>query len=366
MLLIGSRTGGPLIPLLGIKDDLQQVRPDLRFGIIGVRGGFEDQVARTERLAIDYLPEVKTPTRPGGLRGVLFLLLLPVHMLGLALRLVLSSFLAWQILRRTSPKLILSMSNFVSVPVIWANRLRGRRRARVALHQLDIENRTVVLTRPFVDLLSAGLEEICAAGRSRFVPNPVRYARFDALDPAEARLLLEEAGLVSGSEERPILLVFGGGSGSEFINNWVARNEQDLRRMFFVLHLTGYLQEQRHHARTEQWICVREGLTDLMPAALIAADVVLARAGMSTVSELIYLKKNAYLVPIPQSHQVTNANAVSRFFRILEQRDVSDWVATLGHDLAQSFPQFRAVRWDYYAQEKREAYRDNLLSLAGL
>ena len=364
VLLIGSRTGGPLIPLLGIKDDLLAVRPDLRFAIIGVKGGFEDRVAAAEGLAIDHLPEVKSPARPTGWQRMAAPILVPVRLFMLGVQLCISTARALRILNKGRPALILSMSNFLSVPVIWANRLRGGNRARVALHQLDIENKTVNLAGRFVDLLTGGLPEICAATGGRFVPNPVRYSRFDALGKREARTALADAGLVPGGEARPVLLVFGGGSGSQFINDWVVENEELLAQHFFVLHLTGYLQNKTYSARTGAGICAREGLTDLMPAALVAADVVVARAGMSTVSELLYLKKNAYLVPIPASHQVANAAAVSSYFRILTQPDRATWLSQLIGDNAASYRAFRSVQWDYYAPGARESYRDALLRLA--
>lgn len=364
VLLIGSRTGGPLIPLLGLRDDLLAVRPDLRFAMVGVRGGFEEQIARVDGLPIDYLPEVKTPSRPSGPARCIWPLLVPFQWCLLALRLLWATLSARRILLRDRPVLILSMSNFLSVPVLWANRLLGKRRARVAMHQLDIENRTVSLTRRFVDLLSGGLPEICARTGGEFLPNPVRYSRFDALDRESARTLLDSAGLVPRSETRPILLVFGGGSGSQFINDWVQESESALTGHFFVLHLTGFLQEKGYAERQNADITVRQGLTDLMPAALVAADVVMARSGMSTVSELLYLRKNAYLVPIPGSHQEANARAVSRYFRVLHQNERNIWLTTLERDLSNGFAAFGSVVWDYYTPGSRESYRDRLLSLA--
>lgn len=374
VMLIGSRTGGPLIPLLGLKDDLLAWRTDLRFCIVGVRGGFEERIARAENLPLDFLAEVKSPARPSGVAGFLWPILLPFQLMVLALRLLLSTFRAYQIIRHRKPSLILSMSNFLTVPVFWAGRLYRRVNRtslpRLALHQLDIENRTVQLVGRLSDRWTVGLPQLVRTGRAAFQPNPVRYARFDPLDRQTARLQLDKAGLVPAGEERPLLLVFGGGSGARFLNQWVDQSVPALTENFFVLHLTGFLQKVEtqmaagpNGSPTRDGITTREGLTDLMPAALVAADVVVARAGMSTISELLYLKKNAYIVPIPASHQVTNARAVAAYFQILEQQSAASWVERLRADLSAGWPQHRAVQWDYYSAGSREVTRDELLAL---
>lgn len=393
--LIGSRTGGPLIPLLGLKDDLEKIVPTLRFVIVGIRGGFEEQAARSEGLPLEILPEVKRRSvssafLPSPLRLPYRLLATIPNTMLLAIRLALSSRKARLLLKKYRPSLILSMSNFLSVPVIWAaavenqkikfinffNRLSGRerrapngsRRRRpvgIVLHQLDLENLTVKLTAPFVHSRSAGFPaEVPLPGSNthRF-PNPVRYDRFDALDGREAGRLLKESELLPTGSGKPLLLVFGGGSGSAFINNWLRDSLPELSDCFRILHLTGFLQQTDYRPTNRPGYIAVEGLSELMPAALVAADVVLARAGMSTISELLYLRKNAYLIPIPHSHQESNARLFGRYFRLLEQRDVGDWWVRLIADCRTGFPDFERVAWDYYTKENRYVFRNHILEL---
>ncbi len=387
ILLIGSRTGGPLIPLLGMKDEIiKEVRarkaPEPRFMIIGIRGGFEEQAARSENLPLVYLPEVKGKPSPGDLGGggmrLLGMALLPALWVIFLGRLSWSTLRAWLYLRKHRPALILSMSNFLSVPVVWAaafenawRRLAGpfrrlfrvapRPAIRTALHQLDIQNLTVKLTAPFIHLLTVGFESI-RRGSSLVVPNPVRYEKFDALTEQAARDSLRREDLI-GSSKEPVLLVFGGGSGALFINRWLHENFQELTRHFRVLHLTGFLQDKSFEFPQHPNYRGCTGLTDLMPAALIGSDLILARAGMSTISELLYLRKNAYLVPIPGGHQVHNARAVSDYFQTLEQKHVGQWVEQLAADKGDGFSRFHSVRWEYFTDANRHAYRDLLLEL---
>ena len=401
--LIGSRTGGPLIPLLGLKDELLAKRPDLDFRILGVRGGFEEKAALSENLPLHFLPEVKGKpsirilgsSLPARLLGIL---LLPLSSLWLVLRLAFSTLKAWSYITRFRPALILSMSNFLTVPVVWAaaldnawqaplnflRRLSGRpirKPVQTALHQLDIQNLTVKLAGPFTRMVSVGFKSFNFRssdndGARPWVPNPVRYQKFDALDRSGALRALEssELRLLPGksaddpSDTRPLLLVFGGGSGARFINNWVRGNLSELRRHFRILHLSGFLQDDEARdaveSQTEPEGYRRvDGLTELMPAALIAADLVICRAGMSTISELIYLRKNAYLVPIPGGHQIHNARAAEPYLATLNQSEVGQWLKVILADTQQNYPRYQAVNWDYYTPESRNLYLELTLKL---
>lgn len=385
--LIGSRTGGPLIPLLGLKEDLEKSDARFRFVILGIRGGFEEQAAQSENLPLETLPEVKRRSIPAAflpapLRLPYRLLATIPDILMLAVRLALSTRKALLLIKRYRPVLILSMSNFLSVPIIWAaalenqrrrltnlfNRMFGRKEripVRIVLHQLDIENLTVQLTAPFVHSRSAGFpKEIPLPNRGtlRF-PNPVRYHRFDELDQKKATRLLKESNLLPTGSRKPLLLVFGGGSGSEFINRWLLDSLTELCGFFRILHLTGFLQQAEFKTANHPGYLAAPGLNTLMPAALMAADIVMARAGMSTISELLYLRKNAYLIPIPGSHQEKNARLFGRYFRLLEQRDAGNWSARLIADSQAGYPEFDRVCWDYYTNENRYLFRDHILRL---
>ena len=385
--LIGSRTGGPLIPLLGLKDELLDADPDLHFIIIGIHGGFEEEASVIEKLQLLYLPEVKgRPTPPDFGKSI------PARIFGKIMYpfafIAFFSILSYSVLKSImyiksyKPALILSMSNFLSVPVIWAavivnllsgllNKITGLfklspgKRVKIALHQLDIQNFTVKLTGRFADLLTSGFNNNfqTSKGNYKLVPNPVRYKRFDSINKKIGISNLKNQGIIKGSVRNPLLLIFGGGSGAEFINLWVFNNIKKLTEKFHVIHLTGYLQNTKLDYPVISGYNRHKGLTDLMPSALIASDVVIARAGMSTISELLYLKKNAYLIPIPDSHQEYNALAVKMFFRILHQKNLDNWLSIILEDLNTRFPEYNKVIWDYFSDSNKYQYRNMVLEL---
>jgi UDP-N-acetylglucosamine--N-acetylmuramyl-(pentapeptide) pyrophosphoryl-undecaprenol N-acetylglucosamine transferase len=118
--------------------------------------------------------------------------------------------------------------------------------------------------------------------------------------------------------------VTGGGTGALGLNERVAAAAPALVQFCQVIHLTGrgraVLPAQpspRYHAY--------EFLVDEMKHALAAADLVVSRAGLGTLSELAALGKPMVLVPMPDSHQTANAAAAARAgaARVVAQADLT-------------------------------------------
>jgi UDP-N-acetylglucosamine--N-acetylmuramyl-(pentapeptide) pyrophosphoryl-undecaprenol N-acetylglucosamine transferase len=105
--------------------------------------------------------------------------------------------------------------------------------------------------------------------------------------------------------EYPTLLVLGGGSGALSLNGLVAAALPELTRYMNVLHLTGKGKIPAVAKGQLRYKAVE--FLDDMSMAYSAADLVLCRAGLSTITELSALKKAVLLVPLPGSHQEANA-----------------------------------------------------------
>ena len=372
--LMASRTGGPLIPLLALKDDLKMAKPELKFVIVGIKSGVEEKLAILEKLSLIFLPEVKNRSanlRFKGFFGKILqklenLILLLWTLLGLSFSFCLSVFF----LLKFRPKLILSTSNFLSVPMIWAAAFLNlfysqNRKIKIAIHLLDPQNHTIKLTKSFADLLTTSFVQMAKklGSKAIVVPGPIRHRLFEQYSKHEAKLKLVEAGLIEKeSLDKPLFLIFGGGSGAKYINDWVEENAAQLTKVSTVLHLTGFLRENSPKNNRNHFYQTN-GLTDLMPVALVASDLVMARAGMSSSCELLYLEKPAFIVPIPDSHQVQNAALVQKYFQILEQKDSQTWLSTILKEIESGFEFSKKVEWDVYTQRNNQKYVDLLLSL---
>ena len=126
------------------------------------------------------------------------------------------------------------------------------------------------------------------------------------------------------SGEKPVLLLFGGGSGSLALNRAAEAALPEILQTFDFLHIRG------KHAGAEK----REGYFPLeyesdMASAYAAADFVVSRAGSNTVFELLALKKPALLVPLEnrrsRGDQLQNAQYFEKrgLCRILRESDLS-------------------------------------------
>ncbi len=286
ILFCGGGTLGPVTPLLAVAEEIRAERTDAELAWIGTRSGPERPFI--ERTGIPF-----HAISAGKLRRQLSLRNLIEPFL-----VIKGFFEARRIIEAFRPDAVVSAGGFVAVPAVWAAALR---RIRVHVHQQDIRpglaNR---LSSPFASSISAAFEKSLADFPGKNVVwtgNPVRAALL--------RGSREEAKRIFGLEDGvPTVLAFGGGTGAASLNALMRAAVPLLAPRAQIIHSAGKgkavsVDAPRYHQR--------ELLTDELPHALAAADVVVTRAGMGALTELAALGKPAIVVPIPGSHQEENA-----------------------------------------------------------
>ncbi len=293
VLLAGGGSGGSATPVLAVAQELRHARPDARFVYVGTRGGPEADLA-----AAQGLPYVGVST--GKLRRYWdrrnftdpFRVLAGVGQ-------------AYALARRFRPHLAFAAGGFASVPPMVAARLAG---ARTLVHQQDVEpglaNRLLV---PFAHRITVTLPSSLAhfpADRSTVTGNPVRQEFLEA-DP---RLAIEALGLDPGV---PVVVFTGGGTGALGLNHLVAGAAPLLVERCQVVHLTGRGRSVPGMTDSPRYRSI-EFLSAEMPHLMAAATVVVSRAGLGTLTELSALGKPTVVVPMPRSHQWSNARAFER------------------------------------------------------
>jgi UDP-N-acetylglucosamine:LPS N-acetylglucosamine transferase len=105
-----------------------------------------------------------------------------------------------------------------------------------------------------------------------------------------------------------------------------------------VVHLTGIYQKgdvSEGEFNKNEYL-VRQSLFEEMPLVMGLVDVVLCRGGLASISELLYLAKPSFLVPIPFSHQEENVRQVEDYFYILEEKNRGEWL----EKISTGYPQF--------------------------
>ena len=172
-------------------------------------------------------------------------------------------------------------------------------------------------------LLAKSAKKICVAyeGMERFFPkekimltgNPVRQQLLDCkLSRADAVTKL------GFNPIRPVVLIIGGSLGARTINDSVMDNLQQITnsKVQFIWQTGGYYFENIKRQLTEKGCPANLKVTDFiqhMDEAYRAADLVISRAGASSISELCLLGKASILVPSPnvaEDHQTHNAMAL--------------------------------------------------------
>lgn len=300
ILLAGGGSGGPISPLLAVAQTLKKHHHDTSFLLVGTKNGPEKLMAEKAGIGFKRIPA-------GKLRRYFSWENLVSPFLLLA-----GFFKSFAILKKFKPDCIFAAGSFVQVPVIWAGWFL---KIPSIIHQQDylpglanslcqfaVKKITVTFKDSIKDFsTSLGVFYKKPKDKIFFTGNPFR-AELAGQNREEAIKFFHL------QHDFPTLLVLGGGTGAEFLNRLIWDSLPQLARTVQIIHATG---KNKFFVKNlfnyKQFDFITE-----MAKAYAAADVVLCRAGLSTITELSNLKKIAIVVPMPNSHQEVNAYYVLR------------------------------------------------------
>ncbi|RDD31313.1 undecaprenyldiphospho-muramoylpentapeptide beta-N-acetylglucosaminyltransferase [Prosthecochloris sp. ZM] len=300
ILFAGGGTGGHLYPAVAIAERLEQLYPGTTVAFVGTERGIE----ATEIPRLGYrlhLLDVR-----GFRRGFSFSDML--NNAGVLLDFVRAVVKAAGIIRAEQPDVVVGTGGFVSGPLLAAAELMGRK--TLIQEQNAFPGVTTRFLAAFATEVHLSFEESRKFFRRKqgvFVTgNPARS--FTGIEQAEAQSFF---GLQPGL---PTLLVFGGSRGARSINNAVKTWISGAAGKANIIWQTGSLDDERLRKEVEPSATLWIGpyIND-MRMAYGAADLVLCRAGASTLAELTNLGKASVLVPYPYAtgnHQFFNAKAL--------------------------------------------------------
>jgi len=345
-------TGGHVYPALAV---IEALSTDQRLAAdgdtvawVGTSAGVEQRLVAQEKLPFYAVPA-------GALRGVNPWVALK------SLGDLLSGYRqARALVRAWMPDVVLSTGGYVSVPLVLAARSLG---CPVMIYLPDIEPGFAVrFLALFAQKVAVSFPETARwFSRDKVLVSgyPVRRALYTT-DKATARRTM---GL---STELPALLVFGGSRGAHSINQAVERNLEALLELTELMHISGDADYGALEASRQQLpepirsrYHLQSYLDDAMVDALVAADLVVARAGAATLGEFPAVGLPAILVPYPYSGQHQYANA-----RYLAQRGAAV-VIDDGELCGQLVSQLRGLLGDgQRLQSMRQAARAVAVSAA--
>lgn len=309
----GGGTGGHIFPAVSIANALKKRFPDAEILFVGAIGRMEMERVPAAGYPIEGLP-VSGFDRKNMLRNVKVLLDLAKSLVK-----------ARKIIRKFKPEVAIGVGGYASAPTLRAASAFG------VPTLLQEQNSYAGVTNK---LLAKKAGKICVAydNMDKFFPaekivktgNPVRQDLFNV--PAKSVEAYEFFGF---DPAKKTLLIVGGSLGARTINQSVMEHIQQLTESGVqVLWQTGkfYIADARKAA--EKYMSKSIVVTDFvsrMDYAYAIADLVISRAGASSISELCLLAKPVILVPSPnvaEDHQTQNALALVRKAAAVMIKDV--------------------------------------------
>lgn len=300
-------TAGHINPALGVAGKIREVMPDAEILFVGAKGNMETELV--PRAGYDIVT-VTITNLSRSLKPKMI-----AHNLKTVKNVFTATAEAKRIIRDFKPDVAVGTGGYVCYPVLSAAAKLG---VPTAVHESNaVPGLTTKMLAGKVDKILVGFED----SRSNYqqknkvvvTGTPVRV-EFADLDRFQAK---EELGIPA---EKPLLVSVWGSLGSDHMNKTMA---ELIRLMpegqFSLIHATGkrgyrpFIQKLKSTGSLDKaGVDVREYIYD-MPTVMAAADLILCRAGASTLSELAVLGKPALLVPSPNvtnNHQEKNARVM--------------------------------------------------------
>src|SRR3954468_17894208 len=314
VVIAGGGTGGHLYPGIAVARELLARRPDAGVSFAGTAQGIEARVVPREGFSLDVIRSsgVKGKSLIARVRGAL---LIPVSVAD-----------SWRIVSERRPSLVIGVGGYSSGPVVLVAALRGV--PTMLLEQNAVPGLTNRLLSKVVKAAAVTFGSTQAFfGAKAFVSgNPVRPEFFAASGPHQESALDDQTSVSR-------VLVFGGSQGAHAINVAMVEAAPQLAAggpALRLVHQTGERDvEMVRTAYREAGLQadVEPFLFD-MGRQLGQADVVVCRAGATTLAEITAAGKAAVLIPLPTAtddHQRKNAEALANrgAAELLLQRDLS-------------------------------------------
>lgn len=302
IIISGGGTGGHIFPAVSIANAIRAKYPEAKILFVGALGRMEMQRVPAAGYEIVGLP-ISGFNRKNMLKNVVVLY-----------RIWKSQQMAKKIICKFNPMAAVGVGGYASGPMLNQCTKMG------IPCLIQEQNSYAGVTNK---ILSKKVDRICVAydGMERFFPadkivktgNPVRQALLDTkLTKAEA---LKSFGL---SEDKKTILIVGGSLGARTVNESVLQNLDMIKEsgVQFIWQTGKYynasIMAELKQRGTVPSLHVTDFISD-MGAAYKAADLVISRAGASSISEFCLIGKPVILVPSPnvaEDHQTKNAMAL--------------------------------------------------------
>ncbi len=310
IMFVAGGTGGHINPAVAVAKEIKRLNPNAEILFVGTEGRMETQIVPKAGFNIKTV-EMNGFSRNLSLKGIVE----NIKTVALTLK---ASGKAKEIINDFNPDVVVGFGGYVTGPVL---RTAVKMGIKTAIHEQNafpgVANKALAKLVDKVMLTSPAAEKYMNCKFPPVVTGlPVRreIVKTDR-DFARATLGLRESDM--------LVLSMGGSLGADAVNNAVVdmltalKNEKNI----CFLHATGKFGKWVGDKLTEKGVSFGKGTNieireyiDNMDICLPACDLVISRAGASSISEIQALSKPAILIPSPnvaENHQFHNAMALA-------------------------------------------------------
>ena len=296
-LFAGGGTGGHLFPAVAVAERIKALAPEAEILFVGTKSKIEGRVV--PQLGYKFKSIwIKGFSREINFENILF-----------PLKVLVSIFQSIYINMKFKPKVAIGSGGYVSGPAIIGSSVLGAK--IILIEQNSYPGVTTRLLEKYADEIHISFEDskkyFHHLEKLYLTGNPVR----SSLSLMSKNEVLKEFNLSSNYKT---LLVLGGSLGAKSINNAVANSIKDFEEnKLQVIWQTGNNYFEQFENLQSSFIKVFPFIEE-MNTAYSACDILLARAGATTIAEILNLGIPSILVPSPnvaENHQYINAKSLT-------------------------------------------------------
>ena len=301
ILVSGGGTGGHIYPAIAIANEIKARYPDANFLFVGAK----------DKMEMEKVPQAGYEIKGLWISGVqrkltLKNLLFPVKLID-------SLFKAGRIIRQFKPDVAIGTGGFASGPTLMA---AHRRKIPTLIQEQNsfpgITNKHLGKKANVICVAYDDLERFFPSGKIVKTGNPVRA---DLLSIHKKEKVEAARELFDLKKKRKTILVLGGSLGARKINELIEENlsffdDQDAQ----VIWQCGKFYYEQYKKHDELKNVQVHAFINKMDLAYAAADIIISRAGASSVSELCIVGKPTIFIPSPnvaEDHQTKNAKSIA-------------------------------------------------------
>ena len=328
IIFTGGGSGGHTFPAISIIDALishNYLKPK-EIAYIGSEHGIESQIIPKKGINYDSIPTGKL------IRKFSFRLLIEF------INFIRGVVMAYKVIWKKYPhsQIIFSTGGFVSLPVVLAASLKKK---KIFVHEqtavMGLANRIAIFFCHFFFYSFESTKNYLKDNKKTtyiYSGYPIREIFLNKkLYPVnKSQFKINKKSTINA---KPILLVLGGGNGSQLINHLIANNLTSLKEHFQIIHQVGN-KFKKEYAVSDNQIIEKEkdyyifSFSQELPYLLKKADICLARSGAGTVWEMIALKKKVLFIPLAiaqKNEQYHNAQNALKYLRgnIIKERQIA-------------------------------------------